>query len=59
MSAKKKPESRHGKLADNRTQTSITLERELLSRLRSVAKKDGRSLSNWMEQTLKKTLDQP
>ena len=59
MSAKKKPANRHGQLADNRTQTSITIEKELLARLRSVAKNDGRSLSNWMEQTLKKTLDQP
>ncbi len=48
MSSKKKPESRHGVLADTTAQTSITMNKALLAKAKAAAKKEGRSLSNWL-----------
>jgi len=56
MRPKKKGESRHGKLAETTGQTSITMNKELLARCRAAAASDGRSLSNWLEQLVKKSL---
>lgn len=56
MSAKKKTASRHGKLAETTAQTSITMNKQLLAKCRAVAGSEGRSLSNWLEQLVKKTL---
>jgi hypothetical protein len=55
-SAKKKSVSRHGMRAPGKTQTSITLSEELLDQARVVAEQDGRSLSNWLEQLIRKRL---
>ena len=49
----KKQSSRHMVRADNKTQTSISLRADLLERARIEAEKEGRSLSNWIEQFLK------
>ena len=56
MAAKKKPDSRHGKLSENTTQTSITMNKRLMELAKAEAKKEGRSLSNWLEQLVKKGL---
>jgi len=54
MSVKKKnPDSRHGKLSDKTAQTSITMNKELLEKCRAEAEREGRSLSNWLEQLAK------
>lgn len=45
---KKKSKSRHGKLADGRSQTSVTMDEELLEWARQQARNDRRSLSNWL-----------
>ena len=55
-SKKKNPNSRHGKLADGTSQTSITMKKELLQKAKAAAQKDGRSLSNWLEQLVKNSL---
>lgn len=44
-----KKESRHGKRAEGKTQTSITLSKETLERGRAAAAKENRSFSNWLE----------
>ena len=49
----KKQSSRHMMRADNKTQTSISLRADLLERARIEAEREGRSLSNWIEQFLK------
>ncbi len=54
--SKKKAGSRHGMRAPGKTQTSITLSEDLLDRARAVAEQDGRSLSNWLEQLIRKRL---
>jgi predicted HicB family RNase H-like nuclease len=51
-----KKQTRHGKRAPGKTQTSITLSEELLARAKEAAARDGRSLSNWLEQIVKKGL---
>ena len=56
MASKKSPESRHGKLSENTTQTSITMNKKLMEMAKAEAKKEGRSLSNWLEQLVKKGL---
>ena len=56
MSTKKKTESRHGKLSDNTVQTSITMNKALMDKAKVSAKAEGRSLSNWLEQIVKKSL---
>ena len=49
----KKP-SRHTVRADNKTQTSISLRADLLAMAKEAAAKEGRSLSNWLEQELRR-----
>ena len=56
MSTKKKTESRHGKLADTTTQTSITMNKALMAKAKAAAEAEGRSLSNWLEQLVKKSV---
>lgn len=57
MEAKKKnPNSRHGKLAENRVQTSITMNKSLMIKAKEEAEREGRSLSNLLEQITKKYL---
>ena len=45
--------SKHGKRADGKAQTSISMREDLMERARAEAAKDGRSLSNWLEQLLR------
>lgn len=52
MNASKQTESRHGKRADGKTQTSVTLREDLLSLAREAAAADGRSFSNWLERLM-------
>jgi hypothetical protein len=52
---KKKTESRHGKLAEGTAQTSITMNKELLAKCKAAAQAEGRSLSNWLEQLVKRS----
>ncbi len=54
--SKSKGPSRHGMRAPGKTQTSITLSEDLLEKARVVAAQDGRSLSNWLEQLIRKRL---
>ena len=54
--SKKKAVSRHGMRAPGKTQTSINLSEDLLEQARDVAQADGRSLSNWLEQLIRKAL---
>lgn len=57
MSAKKKnPNSRHGRLAEDRTQTSIRMKKELLAKCKAEAKKQNRSFANWLENLLTEKL---
>ncbi len=56
MSTKTKTESRHGKLADTTTQTSITMNKALMTKAKAAAEAEGRSLSNWLEQLVKKSV---
>jgi siderophore synthetase component len=56
MAAKKTSDSRHGKLSENTSQTSITMNKKLMEMAKAEAKKEGRSLSNWLEQLVKKGL---
>ena len=42
-------------LAEGTAQTSITMNRELLEKCKAAAKAEGRSLSNWLEQLVKRT----
>jgi hypothetical protein len=56
MNSPKKKSSRHGKLAETTGQTSITMNKELLDRAKKAAKAEGRSLSNWLEQLVKKSM---
>ncbi|BCU79427.1 DUF6364 family protein [Luteolibacter sp. LG18] len=46
-------ESRHGKRATGKTQTSISMREDLLEAAKRQAETEGRSLSNWIEQMLK------
>lgn len=52
----KNPNSRHGKLSENTSQTSITMKKELLEKARAAAKSENRSLSNWLEEVVKKVI---
>ena len=45
-------ESRHGKRAENKTQTTLSLRKDVLAWARQKAADDGRSLSNWLERLL-------
>lgn len=47
----------HGR-AEGKTQTSISLRRELLEAAKAAAEKDNRSLSNWLEILLKEKLEE-
>lgn len=56
MKPRKNPsESRHGKLKQGRTQTSLTIDKDLLDKAKQAADADGRSLSNWLEQLVRNT----
>ena len=44
--------TRHGQRADDKTQTSISLRKELLKAARQKAEADNRSFSNWVEQII-------
>lgn len=46
-------DSRHGKRADGKSQTSLSMREDLMNRAREEAAKEGRTLSNWIEQMLK------
>jgi hypothetical protein len=48
-----KPSSRHGRRAENKTQTSISLRLDLLTAAQNAATAEGRTFSNWLEQLLK------
>lgn len=50
------PSTRHGRRADGKTATSISISENLLRTARDAAAADGRSLSNWIEQQLKDAL---
>lgn len=57
MTAKEpKNPTRHGKRAPGKTQTSLTMSEEILSKAKAAAERDGRSLSNYIEQLLKRSL---
>lgn len=59
MSSKKKnTESRHGKLSEGRSQTSITMRKELMDKAKAEAEREGRSLSNFIEQIAKRYFDE-
>lgn len=45
--------ARQGRRAPGKTQTSISLRQDLLDWARTEAQKDGRSLSNWIEQAIR------
>ncbi len=49
-----KKQTRHMVRADNKTQTSISLRADLLDLAKQAAEQEGRSLSNWLEQELKR-----
>jgi hypothetical protein len=49
---RKGTESRHGKRAENKTQTTLSLRKDVLAWARKQAAADGRSLSNWLERLL-------
>jgi hypothetical protein len=51
MSTKKS--TRQGQRAPGKTQTSISLRKDLLDWARDKADSDGRSLSNWIEQLIR------
>jgi hypothetical protein len=51
----KKP-TRHGLRAPGKTQTSLTMSEDILSKAKTAAAQDGRSLSNYIEQLLKRSL---
>lgn len=51
-----KKQTRHGKRAPGKTQTSLTMSEEILSKAKAAAERDGRSLSNYIEQLLKRSL---
>jgi hypothetical protein len=53
-----KKQSRHMVRADNKTQTSISVRADLLELAKEEAAKEGRSLSNWLEQELRRKFDQ-
>ncbi len=58
MKEPKQPKkSRHGMVAEDKKQTSVTMKKETLAAARAAAKKDNRSLSNWLEQVAKKALE--
>lgn len=41
-------------LAEGTAQTSITMNRELLEKCKAAAQAEGRSLSNWLEQLVRR-----
>lgn len=41
-------------LAEGTAQTSITMNRELLEKCKAAAQEEGRSLSNWLEQLVRR-----
>jgi hypothetical protein len=49
---RKGKESRHGKRAENKTQTTLSLRKDVLAWARAKAAADDRSLSNWLERHL-------
>ena len=55
MSAPKTPKKQYGRRASGKTQTSLSLSDEVLEKARANAEKEGRSLSNYIEQLLKRT----
>ena len=55
MSTKKS--TRQGQRAPGKTQTSISLRKDLLDWARAKAESDGRSLSNWIEQLIRSQSD--
>ncbi|HWB04717.1 MAG TPA: hypothetical protein VG796_16940 [Verrucomicrobiales bacterium] len=56
MTAKKKTAARkkYGRRAEGKTQTTISLSDAVYEKAKSIAEADGRSLSNYLEQLLKK-----
>lgn len=58
MASKKSPPQRkqYGRRGDGKTQTTLSLSEEVLEKARRAAEEDGRSLSNFIEQLLKKSL---
>lgn len=48
--------TRQGQRAAGKTQTSISLRVDLLNLARAKAEEEGRSLSNWIEQLIRRTL---
>ncbi len=56
MPAKKKTPARrkYGRRADGKTQTTISLSDVVYEKAKKAAEADGRSLSNYLEQLLKK-----
>lgn len=55
---KKNAQSRHGKRAVGKTQTSISLRVDLLEQAREAAEADNRSFSNWLENLLQEKLEE-
>lgn len=58
MASKKSAPQRkqYGRRADGKTQTTLSLTEEVLAKAKKAAEEDGRSLSNFIEQLLKKSL---
>jgi hypothetical protein len=55
MTAKKKTaRKRYGRRAEGKTQTTISLSDAVYEKAKRAAESDGRSLSNYLEQLLKK-----
>ncbi len=55
MSTKKKPSRKqYGRRAEGKTQTTISLSEAVYEKAKKNADADGRSLSNYLEQLLKK-----
>lgn len=52
----KKKTSRHMVRADGKTQTSISLRKDLLDAAKAAAEKENRSFSNWLETMLSEKL---
>lgn len=59
MSPKKEPRKHYGRRGGGKTQTSISLSDDTLEKARASAEKEGRSLSNYIEQLLKRNAHPP
>jgi predicted HicB family RNase H-like nuclease len=50
-----KPRKKYGRRGAGKTQTSVTMSEETLEKAKAAAEKDGRSLSNYIEQLIRRS----